>query len=159
MASMMRNILENPSTAVIFDVDGTLTDYAYGETHAQLELDFSDRERADATNIYDDSCRRIKTMRRYIQSHGIGMIACLSVEATHREHWKLEMLRRNYGIPSDRVFFVRSSEEKVAKAKEIAEMLFDAATDVVMVDDDISTLARFQQETDILTATPMIFMD
>lgn len=157
MTDTMRSILEDSATAVIFDVDGTLTDYAYGATHAQLELDFEDREAANATNIYAN-CRRIETMGSYIDRHGMQRIACLSTEATGRAAWKAEMLGRNYGIPAERIFMVPSSDKKVTVARDIAERLFADAERVVIVDDDIATLARFQQETDFLTATPMTFV-
>lgn len=157
MGSLMRQILESPGTAVIFDVDGTLTDYAYGRFHAQLEEDFTDREAANNTNIYA-GCRRIETMGGYIDRHGMTKIACLSMEATGRQRWKVDMLGRNYGIPSERIFFVGSTKEKVGAARMIVERLFPDAEQVVMVDDDIATLAEFQRDTDILTATPMTFV-
>ena len=34
-------LLQEPDTVVLFDVDGTLTSYNYGEYHAHHELDFT----------------------------------------------------------------------------------------------------------------------
>lgn len=157
-ANRVREILSLPDTGVVFDVDGTLTDYSYGEQHALDELDFEDRTAADAVNIYDASCRRIETIGSYIDGHGIERVACLSTEATGRGEWKREMILRNYGIPPERVFLVDKTEDKPRVLQEISETLLGGMSRIVYVDDSVETLSLVQRETDFLTAHPMIFM-
>lgn len=156
--NLVREALYLPGTGVVFDVDGTLTDYAYGCEHALDELDFVDRAAADAVNIYGGTCRRLETMAAYIDRIGIDHIACLSMEATGRGDWKKEMLLRNYGIPPERVVLVERSDDKPRALRRIVETLLAGAERIVYIDDSVETLSLIQRETDFLTAHPMIFM-
>ena len=52
-------LLQEPDIVVLFDVDGTLTSYNYGEYHAHHELDFTPEFRD--VNIYAD-CKRLMPM-------------------------------------------------------------------------------------------------
>ncbi|MBQ7558025.1 MAG: hypothetical protein IJT00_08170 [Lachnospiraceae bacterium] len=152
------DILQEKDTVVLFDVDGTLTSYSYGEYHAHHELDFTPGFRD--VNIYAD-CRRLTPLWEYIGEHGTERIFCISMEPHGHEAWKSEMLMRLYGIPGDHCFYTTDPDEKPLIAKRIIDTWFPGISPrkVVCVDDNDVTLGRYMKETGFCTAHPMIFME
>ncbi len=146
-------ILHEQDTVVLFDVDGTLTSYNYGEFHAHHELDFTPEFRD--VDIYAD-CSRLVPMYNYIKRHGVDRIFCISNEAQ-----KSHMLERLYGIPESHCYYTLDSTEKPAIAKRIVEEHFGdfPAGKVVCVDDNDETLGLYMKQTGFCTAHPMIFME
>lgn len=72
-------LLHEKETVVLFDVDGTLTSYSYGDYHAHHELDYTPAFRD--VNIYAD-CKRLEPIYDYIKSHDTARIFCISREPT-----------------------------------------------------------------------------
>lgn len=155
MTSSIRRILNDPTTAVIFDIDGTLTDIAVSP--AWWDAWYDDDSNWESADPYA-SCRRIETMADYIERHGTNRVACLAVETDGRQRARAEVVGRNYGIPGERVFFVDDEERQVEAARSIVEKLFPDAGSVVIVDDEPDILRMFDDETDYVTASPMAFV-
>lgn len=156
--SKVWDILNEHDTVVLFDVDGTLTSYSYGEYHAHHELDFTPEFRD--VNIYAD-CKRLLPMYNYIRRHGVDRIFCISKEPHGHETWKSEMLEHLYGIPANHCYYTLDSAEKPDIAKRIVGEHFGElpADRVVCVDDNDETLALYMKHTEFCTAHPMIFME
>nr|MCR5775586.1 HAD family acid phosphatase [Lachnospiraceae bacterium] len=156
--SKIWELMHQKDTVVIFDVDGTLTSYSYGEYHAHHELDYTPRFRE--VNIYAD-CRRLAPIYEYIREHGTDRIFCISREPHGHEKWKSEMLGRLYGIPESHCFYTLNTDEKPAIAKHIVDVYFPEISpkSVICMDDNDVTLGQYMKETDFCTAHPMIFME
>lgn len=150
-------LLQEEDTVVLFDVDGTLTDYSYGTFHAHHDLDFTPEFRD--VNIYAD-CKRLLPMYSYIKKHGTERIFCISREPHGHEAWKTEMLGRLYGIPESHCFYTLESEDKPALALQIIKDHFGdlSPKKVVCVDDNDVTLGMYMKQTEFCTAHPMLFM-
>ena len=151
-------LLNRDDTVVLFDVDGTLTSYNYGEYHAHHELDFTPEFRD--VNIYAD-CKRLIPMYNYIQKHGTDRIFCISKEPHGHEKWKSEMLGRLYGIPESHCYYTLEYDEKPALAERIVNEHFGdfPPEKVVCIDDSDVTLGMYMKQTKFCTAHPMIFME
>lgn len=156
--SKVWQILNEHDTVVLFDVDGTLTSYSYGEYHAHHELDFTPEFRD--VNIYA-GCSRLLPMYNYIRKHGTERVFCISKEPHGHEDWKSEMLERLYGIPASHCYYTLDSDEKPALAKRIvAEHFGDIPPQkVVCIDDRDDTLAIYMKQTDFCTAHPLLFIE
>ncbi len=151
-------LLHQKDTAVLFDVDGTLTGYNYGEYHAHHELDYTPEFRD--VNIYED-CKRLMPMYDYIKQHGTDRIFCISREPHGHEAWKSAMLEKLYGIPVSHCYYTLEADEKPALAKQIIkENLGDISPrKVVCIDDNDETLGMYMLQTEFCTAHPMIFVE
>ena len=151
-------LLHEKETVVLFDVDGTLTSYSYGEYHAHHELDYTTAFRD--VNIYVD-CKRLEPIYDYITSHGTDRIFCISREPHGHEEWKSDMVERLYGIPKSHCYYTLDTDKKPMIAKKIVGEHFPGLSPrkVVCVDDSDETLGRYMKETDFCTAHPMIFME
>ncbi len=151
-------LLNEADTVVLFDVDGTLTSYNYGEYHAHHELDFTPQFRD--VNIYAD-CKRLLPMYNYIQKHGTDRIFCISKEPHGHEQWKSEMLGRLYGIPADHCFYTLGYDGKPVIAQRIIDDRFPGLSPekVVCIDDSDTALEMYMKQTRFRTAHPMIFME
>ena len=151
-------LLHDPETVVLFDIDGTLTSYDYGEYHAHHELDYTPEFRA--VNIYAD-CKRLKPLYDYITEHGVERCFCISREPHGHEAWKSEMVRRLYGIPEDHCYYTLEAGRKPEIAKEIIKKYFPGLNPgkVICMDDNDDTLGMYMKETEFCTAHPMIFME
>ena len=156
--SKIWQLLNEPDTVVLFDVDGTLTSYSYGELHSHHELDFTTEFRN--VNIYAD-CKCLLPMYNYIKRHGVDRVFCISKEPHGHEDWKSQMLERLYGIPEDHCYYTTDTAEKTALAERIVREHFGEFPPgkVICVDDNDETLALYMKQTDFCTAHPMIFME
>ena len=105
--------MHEKDTVVLFDIDGTLTSYSYGEYHAHHELDYTP-EFMDV-NIYSD-CRRLDPIYDYIKDHGTDRVFCISREPHGHEEWKSDMVKRLYGIPKDHCYYTLDPDEKDRKS-------------------------------------------
>ncbi len=151
-------LLHEPDTVVIFDIDGTLTSYNYGEYQAHHESDPSPEFRD--INIYAD-CKRLAPLYDYIKGHDMNRIYCISREPHGHEKWKSEMVNRLYGIPEDHCYYTLDPDAKPSIAKMIVTDNFKDLPPykVVCIDDNDVTLGIYMRETGFSTAHPMIFME
>ena len=158
MKHMMWDLLHMEDTVIFFDIDGTLTSYDYGEYHAHHELDYTEAFRD--VNIYAD-CKRLEPMYRYIQSHDVDRIVCISREPHGHEAWKSEMVERLYGIPASHIYYALETYEKPRIVTDVVNKYFPDINprSVVCIDDNDDTLGMYMRETPFSTAHPMIFME
>lgn len=158
--SKVWSVLQNPETVVVFDIDGTLTSYSYGEYHAHHELDHGDTEAFRAIDIYSE-CHGLKPLQDYIRQHDPARIFTLSMEPHGHEKQKTEMVRKLYGIYPSNCFYVKESSIKTTVVRQIIDDRFPKIDPrlVVCVDDNEETLRRYEEQTPFCTAHPLLFVE
>lgn len=154
------DILQDKKAVVVFDIDGTLTSYSYGEYHAHHELDRGTAEAFRSVDIYS-GCGGIKPLQDYIEQHDPARIFTLSMEPHGHEAQKTDMVGRLYGIYPGNCFYVKDSAEK---PKAVISIIDDHFPDidprmVVCVDDNESTLRMYEEKTPFCTAHPLLFVE
>ena len=149
------DIMQNPDSLIFFDIDGTLTSNTYGKYHAYLEGD-DGYKRID----YYKDCVALLPIKRFIDRHDIRRIYCISTEYGGKEEFKIDFVRRAYGILRENCFFVNDHNDKPDLIKNFVFCAYediDPLT-VVLVDDNDGVLKKYRDETPFCSAHPMIFM-
>jgi len=170
----VKEILSDPRAVVIFDIDGTLTEYTYGErTLMPKGMDGSNldqmstcsglREMAKTRDIYSE-VEALPAIKDYIDRHGTDRIFVCSVEMEGREKEKISMCERVYGIPASHVCFVQDevfrAEEKTLVIDTIRRKYFPELEPkwFVMVDDSSHLLRKMTAISDYSTALVTVFL-
>ncbi|MCR5304622.1 MAG: hypothetical protein K6E33_08680 [Lachnospiraceae bacterium] len=120
--SKVMDLMKDPGTVLIFDIDGVLVSYNYGEYTAHHEYDIKGEGDWSSLNLYTaDRC--FPSVRDFIQRHGTSNVYCLSQEPFGREDQKTALMSSYYGIAPDHCHYVKSQEEKLPEAKKILQSL------------------------------------
>lgn len=154
-------LMMKPETALIFDIDGVLVSYSYGEYTAHHVFDIKKEGDWSTVNVYtEDRC--FPRLKDFIDRHGISNVFCLSQEPFGREEQKTDLMESYYHIPSDHCYYVKSQTEKLSAAMIILNRLGLSSTKVppiVMIDDNSETLRMFDETGIFATAHVSIFLN
>ncbi|MCR5788979.1 MAG: hypothetical protein K6G83_03745 [Lachnospiraceae bacterium] len=152
-------VLNDPETTIVFDIDGTLISYNYGERRAHHELDRDATEEVfRGVDIYN-GCRGIPVIRDFLKTRDLARIYCLSMEPHRHDVSKKKAVNLYYGIQPSHVYLVDDHSEKPAVLKQIAEASGVTPEKLVFIDDNSMVLRRVEEETAFLTAHVTVFFE
>ena len=142
--------LAEPETAIVFDIDGVLAVYEFGElSHSACpddEWEAFVRER----DPYGHA-RPVSQIQRFIERKGPERVFACSVAEDYEADGKRDFVLRCYGIPADHVRIVSAKPEKLAYLEEVRESLALAPERVALVEDTVGTLNLVYETTGFTT--------
>ncbi len=143
---------------IIFDFDGTLSSYNYGEYTCHHDLDTPENEEEFIlAHIYKNAAKPIPVIQQFLRDKNPSDIYVLSCEPHGQEEDKQYFAEKYYGIPRKNCYFVKAREEKVEKLKELRSR-FEESTPVY-IDDDENVLRLVEKQTDYITAHITLFFE
>ena len=157
MTKLMEYLLE-PQTVVVFDIDGVLAVYEFGDlSHsAGPDEDWEDYVRTHDPNA---SSRPVPQIQRFIKDKGIDHVWACSQASDVEAPGKRAFVTRCYELAPSHVVTVAQKAEKVGFLRQLAQKLESPARRVAIVVDTVKTLDLIGQETDCVTVHVSSFFD
>lgn len=157
--SRIWEVLTDPEAILVFDIDGTLISYNYGEFKAHHELDgVLTEEEFRTVDMYNGS-RGIPVIRDFIRTRDPERIYCVSMEPHRHDESKIKAVNLYYGIHPSKIFLVEDHSQKPGMLKKIAELSGVYKNKLVFIDDNSTVLRRVEEETPYLTAHVSVFFE
>lgn len=131
--------LAAPETAVVFDIDGVLARYEFGNLQHGAEVEGDWEAYVREANPYA-AIPPAPPLQRFISAKDPHKVFACSVAADYEEPGKRDFVLRHYDIPADHVIMVRSKDQKIAVLDQIAQDQGLDPLQVVLVEDTVKTL-------------------
>lgn len=147
MSRRLEYLLEEETT-VVFDIDGVLAAFEFGELKHNGCKDDEWEQYVIENRPYDEA-RAIPQIKQFIKDKGIQEVYVCSVAAPFEEENKKEFVMREYGIPAEHIVFVRDKKEKINFLYELAKDKEEIR--VALVEDTTSTLNQLYNASDFCT--------
>ena len=146
------NYLLDPNTTIVFDIDGVLAAYEFGQLKHDICLD-DDWELYVKEHKPYDQAKPIPQIQKFVKDKGVEDVYVCSVAAPLEEENKRNFVMREYGIPASHIFFVREAKDKVAFLKTFMPHLAKGNKEetIAIVEDTTSTLNQVSLESDCVT--------
>lgn len=138
MTKLLRYLLE-PETAVVFDVDGVLAIYEFGELSHWACPD----EEWEAYVREHDPYERalpVPQIQRLLGRKGLDRVFVCTKGGGFEADGKRAFVRAQYGIPGEQVALVARKADKLAFLGQVADDLGVARARVALVEDSVDTL-------------------
>ena len=148
--SRILDYLMEPETVIVFDIDGVLAPYEFGELCHSACPDEDWKSYVLTKHPYAH-IRPVPQLQRFIEEKGADKVFACSVAEDYEEEGKRDFVVDGYGIAPEQVLFVRSKKEKVPALKGLALSLGLPEKRVALVDDAVETLDVVMEETDCTT--------
>ena len=138
MSKLLDYLLEE-DTAVVFDVDGVLAVYEFGDlSHTACPDD--DWEAYVRANDPYACVPAVRQIQRFVERKRPDRVYACSVAQDFEAPGKLAFVTANYAIPAENVRLVAHKADKVAFMYEVAENLGLPEERVALVEDTVKTL-------------------
>ncbi len=152
-------IINKPDTVLVFDIDGTLISYNYGEYRAHHELDnINTEEEFSRIDMYNGS-RGIPVIRDFLKTKDMNNIYCLSMEPHRHDISKKKAVYSYYGIMPSHIYLVEDHSRKPELLEKIARMTLKDENKLVFIDDNSKVLRAVEEQTPYYTAHVSIFFE
>lgn len=148
--SRILDYLMEPECVVVFDIDGVLAPYEFGELCHSACPDEDWKSYVLTKHPYAH-IRPVPQLQRFIQKKGAGKVFACSVAEDYEEEGKRDFVVGSYGLAPEHVLFVRSKKEKVPALKTLAATLGVPERRIALVDDAVKTLDAVMEETGCTT--------
>lgn len=161
MLSKVRELLNDPESVIVWDVDGVLALLEWGEyNHYDDDDETWANNQKEGVFVYTDRFV-IPKLQEFIKGKDPARQFSISKAFTvHEDEDKKAYLNTNYEIPRENVFTVRSNEEKVDVLKRIKEKFFPDLDDhkFIMVEDSVDILTLIMENTPFTTVHISTFL-
>lgn len=162
MNSQIRELVKNENAVLVFDVDGVLAAYEYGERNHNACKDNEWDEYLKTNNTYE-SARPLITIQKWLVEHGnIDRTYVCTASANESEFMKkADFVVRNYPIKRENIFMTLERNEKLEVLKRIHETCYPGLGDemIIMIDDTTEVLTNIQEHSEYSTAHISSFID
>ena len=135
-------------TTVVFDVDGVLAAFEFGELKHNGCRD-EEWEQFVLEHKPYDRARAIPQIKRFMKDKGLENVYACSVAAPFEEENKRNFVMREYGLSQEQIVFVRDKKEKIKLLRELAKDKEEIS--VALVEDTTSTLNQIYDTSDFCT--------
>lgn len=135
------NYLNNEDNTLVWDADGTLCVYAYGDKSINVCPDSEFMEYIKTHDIYADGIapERLKEIVNNISPD--RQYVCTKVLSLEEKEQKVSFITRNYNISEDHIYFVESNSEKLEVLKKLQRKQPNKKSiTFAMIDDSIDVL-------------------
>ena len=150
MLTPLLSFMLEPETALVFDIDGVLAPYEYGELcHSACPDD--DWERFVREEDPYGHMRPVRLIQRLIEEKGPERVYACSVAMDFEAAGKRDFVLRNYGIPANHVSIVSAKANKLAFLEEVRAALGVEPARVALIEDTVGTLNLVYEQTGFTT--------
>lgn len=154
MSNIIETIYKDGEAVLVFDIDGVLAKYEYGDHNHNI---CSDEEWDSNAEYYSklmyEQAQPVKLLRHLINDFRVGknVYAC-SVASVYEGKAKKNFVLRNYSIPEENIVLVKSKMDKL-KALDSIKRLYPNLSDkkLVLIDDTVKTLTHVQDNSNYST--------
>lgn len=161
MKSKIMEMAKDPRAVLVFDIDGVLAAYEYGERNHNACRDDEWEEFMKTHDVYEDA-RPIKTIQNFLKKYTdpTRVFAC-SVAESYEVDQKKKFVTDNYLIPKENVICVQSKKEKLKVLKMIRDTKFPKLDEkwIIMVEDTTGTLTDIQENSNFSTMHISSFLE
>lgn len=147
--SNVLNYLMQPNVAVVFDIDGVMAPYEFGELRHNGCPD-SEWEQFVENNKPYSNAKVIPQILSFIQEKGVKNVYACSVSEDYEKEDKGGFVSDKYGLPSDHIIFTKTKDEKLTFLKSLSEKM-GGEKNVAMVEDTVKTLNQIYDNSNIIT--------
>ena len=152
--SHIKELIKDPKTVLVFDIDGTMAVYEYGRYNHNVCSEYNWKNFKNIDKLYDKA-KPIKPVQEFIQNHRpINHIYVCSQDLESSHEAKRNFIRNNYpAIHSDNICFVNKKEDKLLYLKLLKLKYYPDLDDryFVMIDDNPDILTYIQDNSQFST--------
>lgn len=164
--SRVRELLINPISVLVFDVDGVLASYEYGDHNHNACRDDEWMKYVCSHKPYRKA-RPLKTIQnflKYLQTSGFDLnrvFVCTQCFGEEELTEKKYFVVNNYPISIANIYKVGSEEEKLTVLNFIHDSFFPDVPDenIIMIDDTAAVLTHIQNNSGYSTVHISTFME
>lgn len=150
MLTPLLSYLLEPETALVFDIDGVLAPYEYGELCHSACPD-EDWERFVREEDPYGRMRPVRLIQRFVEEKGPERVYACSVAMDFEADGKRDFVLRNYAIPAEHVSIVAAKADKLAFLEEVRAALGVEPARVALIEDTVGTLNLVYEQTSFTT--------
>lgn len=142
----LMDYLNDDKNILIWDIDGVLCVYAYGDHKINACSDAEFEEYCKTHDVYAggtapqklvDIVNSLDSSRQYVCSKDCGL---------YEETYKRQYVARNYNIPDNHVKMVQHNSDKLKFMKELRWTLGISPRNIAMIDDNIEVLCEIDED-------------
>lgn len=152
------NYLLRDDVIVVFDVDGVLAPYEFGELSHSVSDEEWDHMVAAGENPYKNT-RPIKLMQEFIKKKGVDKVYTCSKSSTNEIPGKRTFIKENYEIPDDNIYFTLEKTEKLNVLETLQKKLNIKQSQIAIVEDTVKTLDYIREHSDFITVHVSSFIE
>lgn len=153
---MSKQLIERlKESIVVFDVDGVLAGYEFGENCHYAEV-WDEAFVSPSENPYR-RVRPLPRLQQFIQEMDAENIYVCSVASDIEKEAKSDFVTRNYRIRKENIHFVKEKSQKIEILKKIRSERGDKP--IAIVDDTVKTLDQIFLEGGFMTIHITSFFD
>lgn len=164
--SRIRELLIDPKSVLVFDVDGVLAAYEYGAHNHNACTDEEWMKYMCSHKPYRHA-RPLKTIQnflKYLKNNGHDMnriFVCTQCFGEEELNEKKYFVVNNYPIHIANIYKVESEEEKLTALNFIHDSIFPDVPDenIIMIDDTAAVLTHIQNNSGYSTVHISTFME
>lgn len=158
MSKKMINYLLEQETIVVFDIDGVLAVYEFGDCRHGVDDETWEDSFVEDNTPYTYAVP-IPKLQEFVKKKGTDNVYVCSQSSLKEKVPKLDFVKKNYGIPEGHVFFVENKSEKINVLRLLKESRNVPECRVALVEDTVKTLDSILQCGDYVTAHISSFFD
>lgn len=157
--SKILDLIYDEDSVVIFDIDGVLAKYEFGERNHNACSDEEWTVNAVVESIWAyGKAKPVEVFQELIRNKK-HVYAC-SVSCYGEGEAKKSFVRRHYSIPDENIYLVKDKSLKLATMCEIAEKHPDIPPEkIIMVEDTVKTLTYIQENSNYSTCHVSSFLE
>ena len=159
--SKIKELLNDPNSVLVFDVDGVLALMEWGEYNHYDEDDETWMNMHGEGKFFYTERFAIPKMQKFLQNKDMNRVYVITKVFTEYElDDKKQFLEKYYGIKRDNVFSVKSNPEKVDVLNTVKQKYLELDDHhLIMIDDTTDVLTMVMNNTPFSTAHVSTFLD
>ena len=142
--------LLDPETVIVFDIDGVLAVYEFGDLCHSACPD-EDWKTYVLKNDPYKSIPAVPQIQDLLRRKGTERVYACSVAGDYEEPGKRAFVERNYQIPGDHLRIVSDKTQKIAYLAELRDKLQVPEKRIALVEDTLKTLDLAMEAGDYVT--------
>ena len=158
--STIQEILANTKSVFVFDIDGVLAVYAYGERNHNVCREDAWQDYVQNHDLYA-TAQPVKILQGLIRQHDSSRVfVCTRASRTEMEQ-KRDFAVKQYGINPEHVLFTHSNRKKLGAMRFLHDRFFQDLPDelMVMIEDSADVLTNIQDHSDYSTVHISYFLN
>lgn len=135
------NHLLKKEVIVVFDVDGVLAPYEFGDKKHCISDEKWDEMLEKEIDVYS-SVQPIKVLQKFIKIKGTENVYVCSVSSIKEYDSKVAFCMKKYSIPEDHIMLVKHKTDKVSFLDALSKKMNLSHNKIALVEDTVETLEQ-----------------